>query len=132
MDLQNIRRIIITAVYSDDLLLDKLVLKGGNALNLIHGIGSRTSLDVDFSMEEDFADVEEAKRRLFRALKDRFDSHGYVVFDETLQLQPPQPPAGHPWWGGYRVEFKLIEKSKHVKRTPNTIFRFSPQPVDLF
>ena len=31
-----------------------LALKGGNALRLVHGITSRTSVDLDFSIKQDF------------------------------------------------------------------------------
>lgn len=34
--LEKIKRLAITAMFSDDELLDKLVLKGGNAMALIH------------------------------------------------------------------------------------------------
>jgi hypothetical protein len=47
-DFQVVRRIAITALFSDDVLFDKVVLKGGNALNLALGISDRTSLDLDF------------------------------------------------------------------------------------
>jgi hypothetical protein len=110
MDLSAIRRLIIIAVCSDDVLLETLVLKGGNALNLVHHIGARASLDIDFSMSGDFTDVREAEQRLARAITDRFDSYGYVAFDCTLVQIPPEPPS-HPHWGGYRAEFKLIEKA---------------------
>lgn len=112
MDLSAIRRLIIIAVCSDDVLLDILVLKGGNALNLVHGIGARTSLDIDFSMSGDFEDLKEAERRLSRALTDRFDSHGYMVFDCTL-VQVPSGELSNPRWGGYRAEFKLLEKATY-------------------
>ena len=56
-DLDEIRRITITAIFSDDLLSEILVLKGGNALALIYGVSTRTSLDLDFSMNSDFPDV---------------------------------------------------------------------------
>jgi hypothetical protein len=110
LDLSNIRRLIIIAVCSDDVLLETLVLKGGNALNLIHRIGARTSLDIDFSMSGDFEDLNEAERRLARALTDRFDSYGYVVFDCTL-VQVPRGELSNPRWGGYYAEFKLLEKT---------------------
>ncbi|MGA3203374.1 MAG: nucleotidyl transferase AbiEii/AbiGii toxin family protein, partial [Bryobacteraceae bacterium] len=79
-DFADIRRIAITAIYSDDVLTDTLVLKGGNALDLIYGITSRTSIDLDFSMGRDFDDLTEAKERLFAALRSRFDSAGFVLF----------------------------------------------------
>jgi hypothetical protein len=42
MDFREIRRVVITAVFSDDVLFDKLVLKGGNALNIVHQVGAVT------------------------------------------------------------------------------------------
>jgi hypothetical protein len=111
MDLASIRRIAITAMFSDDYLLDRVVLKGGNALNLVYGIGTRTSLDLDFSIEADFPDLDEARERIFRALRTRFDSAGYVVFDDTFGPRPAVANAARPTrWGGYRAEFKLTTR----------------------
>lgn len=121
MDLERARKVIIMAVCSDDELCEKLVLKGGNALRLIHEIGLRTSLDVDFSMEEDFAaeGLEETERRLFGGLEDRFDSEGYVVFDRKFSPKPKKVGPLGPRWGGYRVEFKLIERKRHEELRGN-------------
>ena len=44
MDFAEIRSLVIVALFSEDQLLDQLVLKGGNAINLIYGYGSRSSL----------------------------------------------------------------------------------------
>jgi len=114
MDFAQIRRITITALFSDDVLLERLVLKGGNALNLVYGLTLRTSLDLDFSMDSDFENVDEARGRLFRALKNRFDAVGYIVFDEQLEAKPRLDGEDKkPWWGGYELRFKLIERSKY-------------------
>jgi hypothetical protein len=88
-----------------------LVLKGGNALNLVHRIGARTSLDVDFSIEGDFDDLAEVHARAKRALEGRFESEGYVVFDTGLERRPPEETDSR--WGGYRLTFKLIEKERY-------------------
>lgn len=114
MDLREIRRIVITALFSDDELMEKFVLKGGNALDLIYHVGTRTSLDIDVSMPDDFADPEDAKARIFRALKERFDSAGFVVFDQKFQVRPSVPRAGQsPRWGGYQVDFKIADRKTH-------------------
>jgi hypothetical protein len=113
MDFLEIRRVVITAMFSDDTLFDKLVLNGGNALSIVHEVGVRTSLDIDLSLEGDFDDVEDAKARLFRALEDRFDSAGYSVFDLRFSKKPPVPREGHPFWGGYLIEFKIVEKERY-------------------
>jgi predicted nucleotidyltransferase component of viral defense system len=54
MDLGEIRRWVIAGMLSDDTLFQRLVLKGGNAISLVYGYGTRASLDVDFSIEGDF------------------------------------------------------------------------------
>ena len=54
------------------------------------------------------------KRRIFQALTDRFDSAGYVVFDESFEAKPKlDTPDVRPWWGGYELKFKLIDKGKY-------------------
>ncbi|MDY6787161.1 MAG: nucleotidyl transferase AbiEii/AbiGii toxin family protein, partial [candidate division WOR-3 bacterium] len=53
-----IRRKIIVALFSDDYLMDKLVLKGGSAIDLVYKIDQRSSIDLDFSMEDDFKNSE--------------------------------------------------------------------------
>ena len=52
--LEEIKRLAIIAMFSDDVLMDTLVLKGGNALDIVYKIASRSSIDLDFSMEQDF------------------------------------------------------------------------------
>lgn len=112
MEFAKIRRSVIVAVFADDWLMERLVLKGGSALTLVHEIGGRASLDVDFSLDGDFEDLDEAKRRIRRSLKDRFDSAGYTAFDIKLQPKPANPKGRPPTWGGYRVDFKLIESKR--------------------
>src|SRR5258708_1408102 len=79
--LLEIRKLAIVAMFADDVLLQHLVLKGGNALDIVLGITGRTSVDLDFSIEGDFKDVNDIKRRAQKAIKDRFDSAGFEVFD---------------------------------------------------
>ena len=109
----------ITALFSDDTLLEQVVLKGGNAISLAYGYTSRSSLDLDFSIEQDFPNFEEAKERLFRAIENRFSSVGFMVFDQRFEPKPPVPNEGHPNWGGYELKFKLIENHKHVGMREN-------------
>src|ERR1700694_3839880 len=113
-DFSDIRRTAIVALFSDDVLFNHLVLKGGNALNLIHRLGSRTSLDVDFSMDQDFSDIDEARTRIFRALRDRMESLGLIVFDENFAVEPDHSDtSGRDKWGGYQIQFKVMERSKY-------------------
>lgn len=113
MDPVEIRRLAIKALFSDDILLNQLVLKGGNALNLVHRIGNRSSLDIDFSLEQDFADPSEAQARIFRALEDRFRSERVLVFDENFkEIRARGSDKFASRWGGYEITFKVIEKEK--------------------
>jgi hypothetical protein len=100
-------------MFSDDVLFGRLVLKGGNAISLVYKYGARGSLDVDFSIEGEFPDAEDAANRIMRALADRFDAAGFVVFDYAFGPRPSTPDANNPKWGGYRIKFKIIERDKH-------------------
>jgi predicted nucleotidyltransferase component of viral defense system len=112
ISIEEIRRRILIAMFSDDELMNTLVLKGGNALALVHKIGNRASFDMDFSMQTAFSDTNDAKERIFKVLRREFESVGYTVFDEEFSIKPSHPRANQPkWWGGYLVEFKLIERT---------------------
>src|ERR1017187_3775967 len=110
MDLNEIRRTSIVALFSDDILFERIVLKGGNAMSLVYQLGSRASLDLDFSIDGDFSDVEDARDRIFKTLRERFSTAGYRLFDERFDPKPMvvNKKKGDRW-GGYIVEFKLIE-----------------------
>ena len=42
--LEKIKKLVIIAIFSDDEFMERLVLKGGNALDLVHHITPRASL----------------------------------------------------------------------------------------
>lgn len=58
LSLDDIKRMVIIAMASDDELMETLVLKGGNAIDLMYRDRSnnlsRSSYDLDFLMEGDF------------------------------------------------------------------------------
>jgi predicted nucleotidyltransferase component of viral defense system len=115
MNPAEVRKLVIVAMFSDDQLAERLVLKGGSALELVHKIVSRGSVDVDLSLADEFEDLEDTKQRLFRSLRDRFDAAGYVVFGERFDVVPPPQatPDLTPWWGGYSLRFRLIERERY-------------------
>jgi predicted nucleotidyltransferase component of viral defense system len=110
--LEKIKRITIIALVSDDILLEKLVLKGGNAINLIHKLSSRASIDLDYSMKDDFTPEEfvDIENRIKKALDTEFRENGYQIFDYKFSGKPEKvnEKVKH-FWGGYAVEFKIIE-----------------------
>lgn len=110
LNLEQIKRIAVTAMFADDELFDSLVFKGGNALNLIHRLGSRSSLDLDFSMQHDWPeDVDTFCRRVEKTLNKTFRQNKYAVFDVKMEEKPKAISEDMAdFWGGYAVEFKLI------------------------
>lgn len=97
---------------ADDELMPLLVLKGGNALEIVHQIGGRASLDLDYSIEADLTNADEIATRIEKALAGRFRTHGLVVFDFKFVPRPTNQPEGARW-GGYRVEFKLVDAATY-------------------
>jgi len=112
---ERIKRLVVIGIFSDDYLMERLVLKGGNALNLVLEIGTRASVDIDLSMENDFApkELEAVRKRLENRLQEVFNPEHYHVFDVTLEPRPdPVSPEVARFWGGYSATFKLIEDKR--------------------
>ncbi len=85
--LEKIKKTSITAMFSDDELLDLLVLKGGNAMDLVHEISSRSSADIDFSMEGDI-DSDAILPKLDRNISSAFKAESYHAFDIKILARP--------------------------------------------
>lgn len=102
------RKLILHALYSDNWLYNQLILKGGNALSMIYKIGKRTSLDLDFSIQNDFTDIKEVSKRIEKVLFKTFSKHRIYLFDFSFYPKPKK--TTNYWWGGYCAEFKLISK----------------------
>jgi hypothetical protein len=113
--LEKIKRLAVIAMFSDDDLLERLVLKGGNALNLAHHVTTRASVDLDFSMEKEFAfgELGSICHRVEHRLRQTFAPVGYTVFDVKLDERPERVTSDvADFWGGYRLDFKLIDTKK--------------------
>lgn len=113
-ELERIKTLAITALVSDDILMETFVLKGGNALDLIYRIGTRASADLDFSMTGAFT-AEEIKglpTRISELLESTFRPEGYRVFDVHFLEKPRTQAKPHlDFWSGYKIEFKVIKES---------------------
>jgi hypothetical protein len=111
--LERVRTLVVIAMFSDDVLMRRLVLKGGNLMDLVYDISARSSLDVDFSIDGDFPDTEDLARRVENALVATFFEDDYVVFDVRFWEVPPFVSDDlKDFWGGYKVEFKLISRKR--------------------
>jgi len=120
--IDRIKRLTISALVSDNSLMGTLVLKGGNALDLAYNITIRGSMDIDFSLETDFTELEKNRIRddLEHLLNSEFIKEELVVFDVKLSEKPKViEDAVKDFWGGYLVEFKIISLEDYKKYEDN-------------
>lgn len=119
--LDRIKNLAIQAMFSDDELLEQLVLKGGNAMALVHQISARTSVDLDFSLKQDFGEnLETVQARILKTLSDTFRADAFEVFDFKMVERPKTMTADmRDFWGGYGVEFKLVTTDIHAQYAAN-------------
>lgn len=133
LELRKIKELVIISLFADDFLMNIFVLKGGNALDIAYNISERASIDVDVSMESDFtpAELELVKTKIELSLQKTFGDHGLSVFDFSMIEQPPvEYPETKQFWGGYSLEFKIIETKMlaesnaglpHLRRTAKVV-----------
>jgi predicted nucleotidyltransferase component of viral defense system len=112
--IERIKRLALIAVVSDDGLLNRLVLKGGNAMDLVLGVGSRASRDLDFSMADELSEEEIAgfRVRIEGLLRSTFIPEGLTVIDVNFMVVPPVGKATFFFWGGYQIDFKVIDTAR--------------------
>ena len=111
-ELTRVKKLALVAMVADDDLLEQLVLKGGNAMDLVYGVSKRSSIDLDFSTARDL-DKAVALPKVQRTLESIFREQNYVAFDIRMIERPgTMPDELAAFWGGYCVEFKLIQRSR--------------------
>lgn len=107
--IEEIKHCALRGMVAGETLADLLVLKGGNAIDLVLERGARASLDLDFSIAADFEDLAvveaEINQHLTGAFANQLSLH---MFDLRIEMMP-QPISEDlaDFWGGYKVEFKL-------------------------
>jgi len=109
--LEKIKRLAVIAMVSNDELMEQLVLKGGNAIDLIYQISGRASVDLDFSIQNEFHkdDLEDLREKVVTGLVETFRQEGLTVFDITFTEKPERIPDEYKdFWGGYKIGFKVI------------------------
>ena len=112
---EKIKRLTIIAMFSDDYLMEKLVLKGGNLIDIIFKIEFRGSLDVDFSISGDFEETKlpEIESKIRTLLINTFLTEGFTVFDIKFTREPLLQHAYLPnLWGSYIIDFNLVETER--------------------
>lgn len=108
--LDTIKRLTIKALMHDEQLMYGLVLKGGNALQLVYEITDRASMDIDFSIEGDFSerDFQRISGILDVLLNEQFQTEKLVVFDIRFVERPKTNKEKV--WKGYNIEFKVTHE----------------------
>lgn len=110
--IERIKRLAIVAMVSDDYLMEQLVLKGGNAIDIVYQLSGRASLDIDYSMSTKFnsSELDNIINTINKNLTETFKNEGLAVFNLTFVEKPEG--VGEidemEFWGGYQIEFKLI------------------------
>jgi hypothetical protein len=120
--LDKIKRLTIKALVSDDYFMEILYLKGGNALDIIHNISQRVSIDIDFSMKNSFDDsnLNKLEERFKNLLEATFGENGLKAYDVKLSKRPNNMKAElNSFWGGYKIEFKLIQPERFTQFSHN-------------
>lgn len=112
MFLDKIKLLTLRALMHDEKLMYGLVLKGGNALQLVYDITDRASMDIDFSIEGDFteSDYNRINSTLDALLNDEFQKENLIVFDIKFIEKPKTNKVKI--WKGYNIEFKVAHEEK--------------------
>ena len=112
-ELEAVKRATLTALVTDDGLTDRLVLKGGSALEMIYGVSDRSSIDLDFSMSDTFAaeELDPLRDRIESLLSRSLGEVGLHALDVKLKPRPKKLTADiADFWGGHELSFKVISK----------------------
>lgn len=116
---EKIRKLVIIGLVMDDDLMGKLVLKGGNAIAIAyHDASNRASLDLDFSMENNFQEDEKEKIKsvIQKNLETTFEENGYKIIDFKFEAKPEKiAPHLKDFWGGYSITFKVLTNESFLK-----------------
>lgn len=121
--LEMIKKLTLRALVGDEILMKGLVLKGGNALQMAYDITSRGSIDIDFSIANDFSesDILHIHVRLEILLNLVFEKEGLKAFDVNFFEKPKTNVVKE--WKGYCIDFKTIELNKYNKDDLDTVRR---------
>lgn len=117
--LEKIKKIVIISLVEDDFLLDNLVLKGGNAINMIYNLSNRSSLDLDYSISNEFdaEELEFVQNKIQELLTKNFKDNELTLFDYSFEVKPKTiSDSIKDFWGGYRIEFKLLAYDVYEKK----------------
>jgi len=106
-----ILRTALTGLVGVDALFERLVFKGGNAIDWFYGGSGRASKDLDFSIDRSVTDlpIEKLEMYALQGLPAAFEKKGLHVFALQVREVPEAVKDDlRVFWGGYKIEFKLV------------------------
>lgn len=107
---------VLVSIYSNDLLNEKLYLKGGQALRFSEGIDLRLSKDADFSIEDVITEEDSFFEIMETSIYNEFLADDYYIFDFHPTRRPRIMDDGAPdFKKGWAVTFKIVTKDKMTK-----------------
>jgi predicted nucleotidyltransferase component of viral defense system len=113
MEIEEIVRVCLMAIFKNDLFNETLYLKGGQAIRLKENIKTRFSADIDFSIEDHIEDPDDFESKLSHVLSEDFYEHDLDLFDFEMTKRPKVKADGIPdFWSGWQISFKLIQVEK--------------------
>lgn len=115
-----IKKLALISLVSNDILMDKLVLKGGTCLELSYKIHCRSSKDIDFSIDNEFsyAEIEQIMNDLPEIYNNNFSKFGYYAFDFRIRNKTVHMPLDIKMTG-YNLSFKLVFNEVYNKFKDN-------------
>ncbi|MDI5898308.1 nucleotidyl transferase AbiEii/AbiGii toxin family protein [Flavobacterium yafengii] len=128
--LEKIKKLTLKALMSDEKLMYGLVLKGGNALQLVYDITERASMDIDFSIDGDFSetDFHRILGILDVLLNEQFQSESLVAFDIKFIEKPKNSKVEI--WKGYNIVFKVTHSDNFFPEDMDKTRRNSIKIID--
>lgn len=113
IQIEDIKKLVLEAIFLDDELSQLLTLKGGTALELWN-ISQRLSKDIDFSIKENiYIDL---NSRLKLALEKQFNINDFEIFHYNFEQKPHKSERyENVEVKGYRAIFKFL-KTEEFKR----------------
>lgn len=109
--IRQIKGIVIRAMITDDDIMDAIALKGGSAIEEFYNINNkaRASIDIDFSLTEDFPLFEAVKEKVHQHLEHEFAKSPYRMLD--FDFYPNPKIIKDKMRSGYKIEFKVVSEA---------------------
>jgi hypothetical protein len=110
-----IKHIVIRALVSDDEIMEAIALKGGSAIEEFYNPHNkaRASIDIDFSLNDEFVDFEDIHTKVHKLLDEEFSSSPYRMLDFSFYPNPKL--IKDKIRSGYKIELKVVSQEVYVR-----------------